>query len=109
MAHLHKDCGKEVTKVDHINGEAYCPYCEQEVALSETIADYTLNARVEQLKAMHELMRNANDEGIYMTWIYTMPDEPSEEDFNDIAMDDELYNECFDAFIDLIKYEGNRW
>lgn len=109
MAYLHKDCGKEVTKVDHINGEAYCPYCEQEVALSETIADYTLKARIEQLKAMHELMCNANDEGIYMTWIYTMPDEPNEEDFNDIAMDEEMYNECFDEFIDLIKDEGNRW
>ena len=45
-----------------------------------------------------------------MSWIVAgVPDEPSEEDFNDIAMDEEMYNECFDEFIDLIKYEGNRW
>lgn len=109
MAHLHRDCGKEITKVNYTTGDAYCPYCEQEVALSETIADYTLKARIEQLKAMHELMRNANDEEIYMAWIYTVPDEPEDEDFEYIAMDDQEYNDCFDTFIDLIKYEGNRW
>jgi DNA-directed RNA polymerase subunit RPC12/RpoP len=109
MAHLHRECGKEVTKIDYINEEAYCPYCEKEVSLKETIADYTFKARTEQLKAMHELMLNANDEEIYMSWIYLMPDEPSEEDFEDIAMDDEQYNECFDLFIELIKDEGNRW
>lgn len=109
MAHLHTECGNKVTKVDYINGEAYCPYCEKEVFLKETIADYTLTARIAQLKAMHELMLNSNDEEIYMSWIYLMPDEPSEEDFKDIALDKEDYNECFDLFIELIKDEGNRW
>lgn len=110
MTHLHRDCGKEVKDVNYINGKAYCPYCEQEVTLKETIAKYKLDVRIEQLKAMHELMRNANDEGIYMSWIVTgVPDEPSEEDFEYIAIDDKLYSECFDLFVDLIKYEGNRW
>lgn len=109
MKHLCRTCGREVTKINYETGYAYCPYCDAEVVISETIEDYKFKVRVEQLKAMHELMRNANDEEIYMTWIYTMPDEPSEEDFTDIALDDEMYNECFDAFIDLIKYEGNRW
>ena len=57
---------------------------------------------------MHELMCQANDENIYMTWIYLMPDEPSEEDFEYIASDDEAYNECFDLFVKLIAKKGNR-
>lgn len=67
------------------------------------------NARVAQLKAMHELMLNANDEGIYMTWILLMPDCPMEEDFEDIAADEGLYNECFDLFVRLIAKQGNRY
>lgn len=73
------------------------------------MSNYTKQARIAQLKAMHELMINANDEDIYMTWIYLMPDEPSEEDFVEIAEDDATYNECFDLFVKLIADEGNRW
>ena len=36
------------------------------------LAKCTKDARIKQLKAMHELMMLANDEDIYMTWIYTM-------------------------------------
>lgn len=73
------------------------------------MSKYTKEARVVQLKAMHELMINANDENIYMTWIYRMPDEPTEEDFEWIAEDDEEYKHCFDLFVKLIAKEGNRW
>ena len=73
------------------------------------MSNYTKQARIAQLKAMHELMINANDEDIYMTWIYLMPDEPSEEDFVEIAEDKATYNECFDLFVKLIADEGNRW
>ena len=38
-----------------------------------------------------------------------MPDCPSEEDFRDIAMDDNNYNECFDKFVRLIAKNGNRY
>ena len=54
-------------------------------------------------------MCEANDENIYMAWICTMPDCPTMEDFIDIAMSDEQYNDCFDKFVELIQYEGNRW
>ena len=71
---------------------------------------YTKEARVTQLKAMHELMCNANDEGIYMTWITTgVPDCPTEDDFEWIAEDDQAYDECFDLFVKLIARKGNRW
>jgi hypothetical protein len=32
-----------------------------------------------------------------------------DEDFEDISIDDELYNECFDLFVKLIAYKGNRY
>lgn len=73
------------------------------------MSKFTKAARVSQLKAMHSLMLDANDENIYMNWILLMPDEPSEYDFEDIAADDGLYNECFNLFIKLIAKEGCRW
>lgn len=75
----------------------------------KVIRGFTRQSRIDQLKAMHELMKLANDESIYFSWITYMPDEPSEEDFIDIAMNDELYNECFDVFVRLIKLKNNRY
>ena len=71
--------------------------------------DFVLEEKVNQLKAMHELILNANDEEIYMTWIYTVPDEPSEQDFIEIASDEKEYNEVFDLFLRLINDEGARY
>ncbi len=71
--------------------------------------DFVLECKVRQLKAMHELMLMANDEEIYMTWIYTVPDEPSEQDFIEIASDEKEYNEVFDLFLRLINDEGARY
>jgi hypothetical protein len=71
--------------------------------------DFVLECKVRQLKAMHELMLMANDEEIYMTWIYTVPDEPSEQDFIEIASDEKEYNEVFDLFLRLINDEGVRF
>ena len=54
-------------------------------------------------------MQYANDEMIYESWIYLMPDCPSDEDFEFIAINDKLYNECFDLFVKLIAKSGNRY
>jgi hypothetical protein len=89
--------------------QIYCKGCDTAVQRVDTISDHTRDARIRQLKAMHNLMCEANDEGIYMTWIYLMPDCPSEEDFESIAIDDEQYNECFDLFVKLIAKKGNRY
>ena len=70
---------------------------------------FTKEARINQLNLMHTLMIEANDENIYMTWILLMPDEPTDEDIEGIAMDDEAYNECFDLFVKLIDLKGNRY
>lgn len=103
-----KECGHHI-EFQYGEKTAYCPICDKELTLKETIADYTLDARMTQLKAMHDLMCEANDEYIYMTWINLMPDCPSDEDIKGIALDDELYNECFDLFVKLIAKDGNRY
>lgn len=103
-----KECGHHI---EFKYGEmiAYCPVCDKKITRKDAIDGYTRDARINQLKAMHKLMCNANDENIYMTWIYFMPDCPSEEDFADIAISDEQYNECFDLFVKLIAKKGNRY
>ena len=45
-----------------------------------------IESRKAQLKAMHEVMCNTNDEGLYMRWISLgVPDCPTEDDFEFIA------------------------
>lgn len=60
-----------------------------------------MEERIEQLKVMHEIMKNSRDEDIYYAWIYVVPDEPSESDFESIAEDDEAFEEVFSLFYDL--------
>lgn len=103
-----RSCGHHI-EINFQKFAAYCPICDKELTQADVIQGYRRDIRVRQLKAMHELMRDANDENIYMSWIYTMPDNPSEEDFQYIAMDDKEYNECFDKFLKLIGKEGSRW
>ena len=103
-----KHCGTQLEFGYGIT-QTYCEGCDTAVQRVDTIAGFTRDARINQLKAMHSLMCEANDENIYMSWIYIMPDCATEEDFESIAIDDEQYNECFDAFVRLIKKEGNRW
>ena len=104
-----RHCGENVYPEENIGRIIHCYNCDRPLGAKDIMAGHTRDARVAQLKAMHQLMLQANDETIYHTWIYTMPDEPSEEDFVDIALDDEQYNECFDLFVKLIAKEGNRY
>ena len=108
MARYCKECGHQI-EFEYGVEHGYCPICDKKLTLKETIADYTLDARVTQLKAMHDLMCEANDEYIYMAWINLMPDCPSDADIKDIALDDAEYNECFDLFVKLIAKDGNRY
>lgn len=106
-----KHCGCKVEKIESVDGTCTykCKCTDSLLSYKEVIAGHTLDARITQLKAMHQLMLEANDESIYMSWIYLMPDCPSDEDFVSIAIDDEQYNECFDKFVQLIAKEGNRY
>lgn len=64
------------------------------------------NGRIELLKAMHLLMQSTNDEGAYWDWICTFPDDPSEDDYESVADDDELYGECCEEFRRLLEEYG---
>lgn len=103
-----RNCGAEI-EVEYGIESYICSCCKKEIAYKNLMRSWVLDARVTQLKAMHNLMCKANDEYIYYSWIITVPDCPTHEDFVDIAMDDEEYNEVFELFIKLIQDEGNRW
>lgn len=65
--------------------------------------------RRERVRLMHKTMLSMNHENAYFSWIYTMPDEPSEEDFEDFARDKEDYKELVDTFLrifDRYKKDG---
>lgn len=65
--------------------------------------------RLDAIIAMHIMVCNINDEGAYMTWIYVVPDCPTEWDFIDFAKNDEgttenaLFNEAAELFKKLWK------
>lgn len=61
-------------------------------------------SRVEELRLMHETMISMNDEEAYMEWItYGVPDEPSDDDFIDIAGEDDLYEDACREFKGIFK------
>lgn len=73
------------------------------------LASCVKESRIRQLKAMHQLMVEVNDEDIYADWILLVPDEPNEDDFIFMAESDGLYSECFDLFVSLIADAGSRY
>lgn len=103
-----KHCGS-VVELDYGSTEYTCDNCKRTGPIKDLVAGWTKEARMAQLEAMHTLMANCNDEFIYERWIYLMPDGATEEDFFDIALNEEFYNECFDLFIKLVAKDGMRW
>lgn len=65
-----------------------------------------VKARFEILKMMHELVINMNNENAYMSWIYLVPDEATEEDFMDIAEDESDFDEVCHMFNVLVRKYG---
>jgi hypothetical protein len=45
-------------------------------------------AKLETVKAMHQIVSYMNDEDAYMSWINLVPDQATEEDFVDLAEND---------------------
>lgn len=90
--------------------ETQCHICNSKVTYDTTIATDILESRMTQLKAMDEIMSNANDEYIQFAWFTDgIPNEPFEDDFFSIALDNEDYNEIFDLFVKLIAKKGVRY
>lgn len=65
------------------------------------------NNRIAELKAMDLIMRSMNHEGAYMCWINHMPDEATDDDFAEIAMDEEQFADCAESFLRIMKYYMN--
>ena len=63
-----------------------------------------IKLRIDQLKAMNEFVCSANDETLFYEWIeQAIPDEPSESDYEFIASDDVLYNDCVNLFKKIVN------
>ena len=56
-----------------------------------------------QIKAMDNFIRQTTDESVWMTWIMTVPDEATEEDYRIIARSDELYKSVCDLYVKLVQ------
>lgn len=59
--------------------------------------------RLENVKLMHETMLCMNNENAYMTWIWTMPDCPTEDDFEWFAEDEYQYNDLYSTFLRILS------
>jgi len=66
----------------------------------------TLKDRTKIITAMHTIITSMNDERAYMSWIYYVPDEATNDDFEEIAQDNELYDEVCAKFTRLVKGYG---
>lgn len=68
------------------------------------MSNTTLKLRIEQLKAMNEFVCSTNDETLFYEWIeLAIPDEPDESDYEFIASDDTLYNDCVNLFKKIVN------
>ena len=67
--------------------------------------------RLHAIIAMNVMVCNMNDESAYMTWIYLVPDNASEWDFIDFAVNDEgtECNHLFDEAVVLFKKLWKRY
>lgn len=74
------------------------------IKIEEPATSTFIESRTELLQKLDSVMRNMNDEECYMTWILTVPDEATKEDFEDIAADDEFFTEVLNLFSELFDY-----
>lgn len=60
-----------------------------------------VNERIKLLERLHEVVRNMNHEDAYMVWIFAVPDEPTREDFAEIASNDADFKEVINLFKEI--------
>ena len=59
--------------------------------------------RAEFVQSMNNVVKHLNDENAYMHWITVVPDEAEQADFEDIADDEELFDEVVYLFKNIMK------
>ena len=67
------------------------------------------NEKLYFIEMAHRTMISMNHEGAYDLWVYHCPDEATREDFEDIASDPEMFDDCLEAFhriYDRFKGDG---
>lgn len=62
--------------------------------------------KTELLKTMHKIIMSVDDERAYQKWAYVVPDGATDEDFEHIAENEELYNSTAVLFTTIIKAYG---
>lgn len=63
-----------------------------------------MNEKFELVKSMNTIVTALNnEEPYYQRWIYIVPDCASDEDFRDIAEDEELFKDTVDCFKGIMK------
>lgn len=61
------------------------------------------NERADFVRSMNNIMVHMNDEEAYMKWIQVVPDGATQEDFEAIADDEELFDGVVYLFKDLME------
>ena len=61
------------------------------------------NERADFVRSMNNIMVHMNDEEAYMKWIQVVPDGATQEDFEAIADDEELFDSTVYLFKDLME------
>lgn len=59
--------------------------------------------RAEFVQSMNNVVKHLNDENAYMHWIMVVPDEAEQADFEDIADDEELFDEAVYLFKNIME------
>lgn len=75
---------------------------------NQTVAEQIRAKRIENVRNMHGLVCELNNEGAYEWWsIDGVPDCPSDpDDFEWFAEDDENYEELIELFLKILKRYG---
>lgn len=60
------------------------------------------NSKIETVKLMHDTMLSMNNENAYGRWIYVMPDEPCEDDFEWFVDNPMEYGELVHTFTSIL-------
>jgi len=59
--------------------------------------------KIELVKMMHETIKAMNNEMAYEEWIYIMPDEPDEDDFEWFAENEEEFDHLVNVYVYLME------
>ena len=81
---------------------------DEYIVVNKNDFDINYSERLKNLYAIHETMRSMNDEDCYYEYLLDswIPDEPSEEDYEDLATSDNDYAEQVELFKSMLHKYG---